>query len=61
MNDWTKLGNTPIGTYTPQRKPINVPIIVFAVAKAAWVLIKETMNKLMTLLNKTDIMMRPIT
>src|SRR5690606_2111557 len=57
---WTKPGNTPMGTYTPQRKPIIVPMIVLTVAKADWVLTNNTINKLSTLLNKTEIPIKPM-
>ena len=56
-----KVGNTPIGTYTPAKKPINVPIIVLKVEKALKVLVNKTNNIFIELANKTDNISKPIT
>ncbi|GAH37084.1 unnamed protein product, partial [marine sediment metagenome] len=47
-------GSDPIGIYIPVKKPISVPIIVLALAKALLLLKNDTIKNTIAELAKTD-------
>ena len=56
-----KVGNAPIGTYTPAKNPIIVPIIVLNVEKALNVFVKSTNNIFIALASETVNISKPLT